>query len=98
MRLYTHSRSSAAFRVRIALNLKGIAYEPVPVSFAKGEHRAPDFQTVNPQGLVPVLEDGDMVVKQTLVIVDYLHGREPEPRPIPAARYQRAPLHPFPAA
>jgi len=90
MRLYTHFRSSAAFRVRIALNLKGIAYEPVPVSFAKGEHRAPDFQAVNPQGLVPVLDDDGTLVTQSLVIVDYLDGRVPEPRLIPAARNQRA--------
>ena len=58
MKLYSYFRSSAAFRVRIALNLKGIAYEPAFVHLAKGEHRAPAYGAVNPQSLLPTLDDG----------------------------------------
>ena len=73
MKLYTHFRSSAAFRVRIALNLKGLAYEPVFVSFAKGEHRQPAYAAINPQGLMPalILDDGTRL-NQSLAIIEYL--------------------------
>jgi len=92
MRLYTHFRSSAAFRVRIALNLKGIAYEPMPLSFApeRAEHRSAEFRAVNPQGLVPVLDDDGTVVTQSLAIIDYLDARVPEPRLVPAEQPLRA--------
>jgi len=74
MKLYSFFRSSAAYRVRIALNLKGLAYEIVPVHFRKegGQHRKPDFLEINPQGLLPVLEDGDFRVSQSLAIMEYL--------------------------
>ncbi len=58
MKLHTYFRSSAAFRVRIALNLKGLAYDTAFVHLAKGEHRAPAYSAVNPQGLLPTLDDG----------------------------------------
>lgn len=92
MRLYTHFRSSAAFRVRIALHLKGIEYEPVAVSFARdgGEHRSAEFRAVNPQGLVPVLDDGGTIVTQSLAIIDYLDSRVPEPRLLPEAPVARS--------
>ena len=77
MKLYTYFRSSAAFRVRIALNLKGLAYEPAFVHLAKGEHRAPSYGAVNPQALVPALEDAGRVLTQSLAIIEYLDETRP---------------------
>lgn len=79
MKLYTYFRSSAAFRVRIALNLKGIGYEPVFVHLAKGEHRAPEYARVNPQALVPtlVLDDGTRL-NQSLAIIEHLDDQFPQ--------------------
>jgi maleylacetoacetate isomerase/maleylpyruvate isomerase len=92
MRLYTHFRSSAAFRVRIALNLKRVAYEAVAVHFTRngGEQRQPEFLARNPQGLVPVLDDAGTILTQSLAIIEYLDSRYPEPRLIPAAPVARA--------
>jgi len=72
VKLHTYFRSSAAFRVRIALNLKKIAYEPAFVHLVKGEHRQPAFAAVNRQALLPVLEDGASVLNQSLAIIEYL--------------------------
>ena len=78
MKLYTYFRSSAAFRVRIALNLKGIAYEPMFVHLAKGEHRAPAYTKVNPQALLPTLElDDGTRLNQSLAIIEYLDETHP---------------------
>jgi len=77
MKLYTYFRSSAAFRVRIALNLKGLAYEPAFVHLAKGEHRAPGYGAVNPQALVPTLEDSGSRFTQSLAIIEYLEETHP---------------------
>ncbi len=77
MKLYTYFRSSAAFRVRIALNLKGLAYEPAFVHLAKGEHRAPGYGAVNPQALVPTLEDSGTRFTQSLAIIEYLDETHP---------------------
>ena len=78
MKLYTYFRSSAAFRVRIALNLKGIAYEPMFVHLAKGEHRAPAYTKVNPQALLPTLElDDGTRIHQSLAIIEYLDETHP---------------------
>ena len=84
MRLYTYFRSSAAFRVRIALNLKGLAYEPRFVHLAKGEHRKPEFAQVNAQALLPTLEleDGTRL-NQSLAIIEYLEERHPQPALLP---------------
>ena len=80
MKLYTFFRSSAAFRVRIALNLKGLKYESIPKAFAKNEHRAPDYLALNPQGLIPALDDDGAVLSQSLAIIEYLDERYPRRR------------------
>ena len=83
MKLYTYFRSSAAFRVRIALNLKGLAYEPAFVHLAKGEHRKPEYGALNPQALVPTLEDGGQLLTQSLAIIEYLEETHPTPPLLP---------------
>jgi maleylacetoacetate isomerase len=90
MRLYSFFRSSASFRVRIALNLKGVDYETVEVSLPGDEHRGADFLAVNPQGTVPTLDDDGVVLAQSLAIIDYLDARFPAPRLIPAEPLARA--------
>jgi len=91
VKLYTHFRSSAAFRVRIALNLKGLAYQPVFVSFAKGEHRQPAYAAINPQGLVPalILDDGTRL-NQSLAIIEYLDETYPQTPLVPKDRLAKA--------
>lgn len=90
MRLYSFFRSSAAFRVRIALNLKGVDYETVSVHLPKGEHRAAAFLAMNPQATIPTLDDDGTILWQSLAIVEYLDSRYPEPRLIPAEPVARA--------
>ena len=92
MRLHTYFRSSAAYRVRIALNLKGLDYEAVPVHLVRGggEHRQPAYLGLNPAGLVPALEDAGQVLTQSLAIVEYLEETHPQPALLPAAALDRA--------
>ncbi len=90
MKLYTYFRSSAAFRVRIALNHKGIAYEPGLVNLAKSEHHEAAYRGVNPQGLLPALEDGGRRLIQSLAIMEYLEERYPEPPLLPRDPFDRA--------
>ena len=92
MKLYTYFRSSAAFRVRIALNLKGIAYEPAYINMkppAAG-HREPGFLAVNPQGLVPALIHAGTTLTQSMAIIEYLEEIHPQPPLLPAAPVDRA--------
>jgi maleylacetoacetate isomerase/maleylpyruvate isomerase len=91
VKLYTYFRSSAAFRVRIALNLKGLAYQPAFVHLAKGEHRNPDYSRVNPQALVPTLElDDGTRLNQSLAIIEYLDETHPKPALLPQDAKARA--------
>jgi maleylacetoacetate isomerase len=83
MKLYTFFRSSASFRVRIALNSKGLRYEPALVSLPKGEHLEAKYKSVNPQGLVPALEDGGRILTQSLAIIEYLDETHPGPKLLP---------------
>ena len=91
MKLYTYFRSSAAFRVRIALNLKGLKYEPAFVHLAKGEHRKPEYAAVNAQALVPTLalDDGTRL-NQSLAIIEYLEEKHPQPPLLPKDALGRA--------
>ncbi len=89
--LYSYWRSSAAYRVRIALNLKGLEYTIKPVHLAHDEQHAETFREVNPQQLIPVLVDGDRVIRQSLAIIEYLDDAYPEtPRLLPLAARDRA--------
>lgn len=90
MRLYSFFLSSAAYRVRIALNLKGVEYETVTVDLSRGEHRKPEFLATNPQATVPVIDDDGTILWQSLAIIDYLDARYPTPRLIPAEPVARA--------
>jgi maleylacetoacetate isomerase len=90
VRLYDYFRSSACYRVRIALNLKQIAYEAVDTSLVEGAHREPAYLARNPQGFVPMLEVDDQRITQSLAIIDWLDSYRPEPRLVPTAPDQRA--------
>jgi maleylacetoacetate isomerase len=91
LKLYTYFRSSAAFRVRIALNLKGLAYQPAFVHLAKGEHRQPSYAAVNAQALVPTLElDDGTRLNQSLAIIEYLETLRPQPALLPSEPLARA--------
>lgn len=92
MRLYTYFRSSAAYRVRIALNLKGLAYDAVPVHLVKdgGQQKKPEYLALNPQGLVPALEVDGQVLTQSLAIIEYVDETHPSPPLLPADPLGRA--------
>lgn len=92
MRLYSFFRSSAAFRVRIALNLKGLTADYTPINLRKGdgEQYEPHYRAVNPQSLVPALEDGGHVLTQSLAILEYLEETHPKPPLLPAVPWERA--------
>jgi maleylacetoacetate isomerase len=93
LKLYSFFRSSAAYRVRIALNLKGLSYEMVPIHLRKdgGYQRKPEFAALNPLMRVPVLAlDGGELITQSLAIIDYLNDTHPEPPLLPADPVARA--------
>ncbi len=92
MKLYTYFRSSAAYRVRIALNLKGLSFEAVPVHLLRngGEQRQPEYLALNPAGLVPTLEDGATVLTQSLAIIEYLDETRGGPALLPTGAADRA--------
>ena len=88
--LYDYYRSSACYRVRIALNLKGIDYEKRQVNLADGAQKSEEYRGLNPQGLVPMLEIDGHRLTQSLAIINYLDIRYPTPPLIPAAAAERA--------
>lgn len=92
MRLYTFFRSSASYRVRIALNLKGLNCEQIPIHLRRGggEQLAPSYKAINPQALVPSLEDNGRFLTQSLAIVEYLEERHPKPPLLPGDPADRA--------
>jgi maleylacetoacetate isomerase len=92
LRLYTYWRSSAAYRVRIALGLKGLEYESVPRHLLRdgGEQRRPEYLALNPQGFVPALEHDGTVITQSLAICEYLEERFPAPPLLPSVATERA--------
>lgn len=88
--LYDYVRSSAAYRVRIALALKGLAYRAVPINLAQGEQSDPAYTARNPQGLVPALEIDGQLLTQSLAIIDYLEQTRPDPPLLPPDPVARA--------
>ncbi|MDB5835326.1 MAG: maleylacetoacetate isomerase [Caballeronia sp.] len=92
MKLYSYFRSSAAYRVRIALNLKGLAYEYAPIHLLRdgGQQLKPDYRELNPDGIVPTFIDGDNVLTQSLAIIEYLDEMHPEPALLPGTPLDRA--------
>jgi len=90
LQLHTYFRSSASFRVRIALNLKGLSWEPKVVWLPSGEQCGDPFRAVNPQGLVPLLVDGERRLAQSLAIIEYLDETRPGPKLLPADAPGRA--------
>ncbi len=90
MKLYNYCRSSASFRVRIALELKGLAYDYVAVNLARGSHHLDAYQAVSSDGLVPVLETDGLRLSQSMAIIEYLDERHPSPALLPADAVGRA--------
>ena len=92
MKLYTFFRSSASYRVRIALNLKGLSYEQAPIHLRKGggEQFSAVYKALNPQALVPTLEDNGKVLTQSLAIIEYLEEKHPKPALLPGDPTEKA--------
>jgi maleylacetoacetate isomerase len=88
--LFDYWRSSASYRVRIALNLKGLDYARAPVDLLSGEQKAAEYRERNPQGFVPMLEIDGRHVTQSLAIIDYLEATQPDPPLLPADPGDRA--------
>ncbi|EEF43005.1 glutathione-s-transferase theta, gst, putative [Ricinus communis] len=90
LKLYSYWRSSCSCRVRIALNLKGISYQYIPVNLVKGEQFTPEFLKLNPIGYVPVLVDGDIVISDSFAILMYLEDKYPQHPLLPSDLQKKA--------
>ena len=90
MKLYNYFRSSASFRVRIALAYKGLAYDYVPVHLARGDHKLPAYAGIAADGLVPLLEVGEDRLSQSMAIIEYLEETHPTPSLLPVSALDRA--------
>lgn len=90
MKLYNYFRSSASFRVRIALALKGLPYDYAAVHIARGDHKLPAFSAIAADQLVPVLEDGENRLSQSMAIIEYLDETYPQPALLPEGAVARA--------
>jgi maleylacetoacetate isomerase len=95
LKLYGYFRSSAAFRVRIALNLKGLAYEHTFVHLRRNDQHSPTYLAKNPQGLVPLLESDGARLVQSLAIIEYLDETHPAPKLLPEGSEDRARVRAF---
>jgi maleylacetoacetate isomerase len=97
IKLYTYWRSSSAYRVRIALNLKGIDYEPVLISLAPGVHenRQDEYRAINPQMLVPFFDDGKIAIGQSMAIMEYLEEQYPDVPLLPTEEPLRSKVRAF---
>jgi maleylpyruvate isomerase len=95
MKLHGYFRSSASYRVRIALNLKGLSADHLPHHLRKGEQRDPAYLAINPQGLVPTLDDGGAILTQSLAIIEWLDETHPEPALLPQDPLRRAKVRAF---
>lgn len=91
MKLYSYFRSSAAYRLRIALNLKGLDYEYLPVNLLKKEQKGSEYMRLNPQGLVPAMElPGGVTLGQSVALLEWLEETHPEPALLPGDPIERA--------
>jgi maleylpyruvate isomerase len=95
MKLHGFFRSSASWRVRIALNLKGLGADHLPHHLRRGEQRDPAYLAINPQGLVPTLQDGNAIITQSLAIIEWLDETHPEPPLLPGDPLRRAHVRAF---
>ena len=96
MKLHGYFRSSASYRVRIALNLKGLTADHLSHHLRKGEQRAPAYLAINPQGLVPTLQDdAGIILTQSLAIIEWLDETHPEPPLLPQDPLRRAKVRAF---
>lgn len=95
MKLYSFAQSSASYRVRIGLALKGLVAEIIPISLLDNSHQSEEYRAINPQGRVPFLLDGAQGLSQSLAILDYLEETNPKPSIYPETAYERAKCRAF---